>query len=152
MEQSCCTRREFCKKTARLIIGAGVAQYAFTSCATKNGASIEEVTVTVDLSVPANAPLQTIGGSVYVSNPKTPDYPIIVYRKSAAEAAAFSSQCPHQGGVVAPVDAGGFAICTLHGSVFNSGGKLQSGQATRDLAAYPAVLSGTIITITVPGS
>ena len=152
MEKTCCSRREFCKKTAGLFITAGVAQYSALSCSNKNPASPESITVTVDTTLTANLPLQNVGGSVYVDNPKDSGNPIIVYRKSASQITAFSSKCTHQGYRVGLVQSN-MSLCQNpapgHGSVYNDQGQVISGPATQDLPAYPATFNGTTITITV---
>lgn len=150
MEKKCCSRREFCMKTAGLLVTAGVAQYSALSCSNNNSTSPQPSTVTVDTAQTANQPLQSVGGSVYVDNPKDAGYSIIVYRKTATEVTAFSSKCTHQGGHVGLVQSNQ-AVCPLHGSTYNDQGQVILGPATQDLPAYAATLSGSIITITVPG-
>jgi Rieske Fe-S protein len=151
MEKTCCSRREFCKKSAGLLITAGVAQYSILSCSNKNSTSTQTVTVTVDTALTANQPLQNVGGSVYVDNPLDAGSPVIVYRKSTTQITAFSSKCTHEGQMVGLVDQNGQATCPAHFSVFNDQGQVVSGPAPQNLPAYPATLSGSIITITVTG-
>jgi cytochrome b6-f complex iron-sulfur subunit len=105
-------------------------------------------TVTVDISQPAYAALASTGGAAYAANPNDPDRAIIVYRAAADKVNAFSSRCTHQGGQVL-LPSNGLAICSLHGSQFSTDGTYIQGLAPTSLPAYTAVLSGTIITITV---
>jgi cytochrome b6-f complex iron-sulfur subunit len=143
-----CSRREFLVGSVTAAATAGIAAYVFPGCTQAQRPGAHTATVTVDISQPANAALANVGGAVFVNNPLDADRAIIVYRAAAGTVNAFSSRCTHQGGQVQlPVN--GVETCFVHGSQYSSDGTVILGPATQNLAAYTAVLNGTVITITV---
>jgi Rieske Fe-S protein len=81
-----------------------------------------------DIPVGGSASAQVNGETVLLSQP------------TAGTVEAFSSSCPHQGGVVKP-DGAKFK-CSLHGSEFTLDGAVTQGPATSDLTSVPVTVSG----------
>ena len=97
--------------------------------------------IDIDLSDPANAALNTAGGSVIVKSI------IVVY--TGTNYIALSSICTHEGSTVGYNLAAGNFICPNHGSVFSVGGSVVTGPAAKPLDSYQISKSGNILTITV---
>jgi cytochrome b6-f complex iron-sulfur subunit len=143
-----CSRREFLVGSVTLAATAGIAAYVLPSCTQAPRPGAPPVTVTVDISQSANAPLANVGGAVFVDNPLDAERAIIVYRAATDKVNAFSSRCTHLGGQV-QLPVSGVETCILHGSQYSSDGTVILGPALQNLATYTAVLNGTVITITV---
>jgi cytochrome b6-f complex iron-sulfur subunit len=96
--------------------------------------------IEVDLSLPANAALNTAGGSVYVQS--------IVVLYTGTTYIALSSVCTHQQGTVGYNATSGNFVCPNHGSVFSVTGSVVTGPATSALDSYSVSKTGNILTIT----
>jgi cytochrome b6-f complex iron-sulfur subunit len=143
-----CSRREFLVGSVKITAAAGIAAYVLPGCTQAPKPGAQSVTVTVDTSLPANAALANAGGAVFVNNPLDADRPIIVYRAATDKVNAFSSRCTHMGGPVQlPVN--NVETCPWHFSQYSTDGTVVLGPATQNLPVYAAVISGTVITITV---
>jgi len=97
--------------------------------------------LTVDLSNPDNAALNKAGGYIIVSN-------VIVINKGNDNYTAMSSICTHAGCTVSYSAAANNLPCPCHGSLFDIGGAVLKGPATKPLTVYPVSKSGNILTIT----
>jgi cytochrome b6-f complex iron-sulfur subunit len=143
-----CTRREFLAGSVKMAATAGIAAYVFPGCTQAPRPGAQPVTVTVDISLAANAALASVGGAVFVDNPLDAERAIIVYRAAIDKVNAFSSRCTHLGGPVQlPVN--GVETCPWHFSQYSTDGTVIQGPALQNLATYTAVQNGTVITITV---
>lgn len=95
---------------------------------------------TLDLSQPANADLNTNGGSLLKNS-------VIIARTSTGEFIALSSVCTHQGGIVQFESANNRFHCNNHGSNFATTGSVLNGPAATALAKYNTSLTGTSLRI-----
>jgi Rieske Fe-S protein len=132
-------RREFIINGLRYSAFAGAAAL-LPGCAKK---------LTVDINVPANAALASVGGAVFVADPGDSFRAIIVCRTGPDTVSAFSSKCTHAGGQVALPGKDGTSVCQMHGSRFDMTGKVLLKPATQDLKKFAVTLSGSRITITL---
>jgi Rieske Fe-S protein len=77
--------------------------------------------------------------------------PLAVTRTSATRVVAVSRICTHQGCTVALPGPGVASLdCPCHGSRFQVDGQVVNGPAARPLGAFPAVIRGTQVVITLP--
>jgi cytochrome b6-f complex iron-sulfur subunit len=97
--------------------------------------------VTIDLSAPANAALNTPGGSKVVQD-------ILVFNANGSFL-ALSSICTHQGCTVGYDPAANNIKCPCHGSAFTNTGSIVNGPAASPLQSYPVTKSGNILTISL---
>ena len=97
--------------------------------------------ITIDLSLPENAGLNTPGGSKVVQS--------VLVMNISNNYSAVSSVCTHQGCTVAYVPGAGNIQCGCHGSVFSTTGAVTNGPAASSLTSYPVSKSGNILTISV---
>ena len=76
--------------------------------------------------------------------------PIAVTRLSETEVTAVSRVCTHQACTVGlPATPGAVMECPCHGSQYRANGQLVRGPAPRALAAFPAVIRGAEVVVTV---
>ncbi len=99
-----------------------------------------------EVHVPLMAVGQTVPASVsLVGGLSTP---LAVTRLTEAEVVAVSRICTHMGCTVAlPTSAGGTLDCPCHGSRYRTDGLVVNGPATRNLASFPASISGGEVVI-----
>jgi cytochrome b6-f complex iron-sulfur subunit len=95
--------------------------------------------LTLDLTNPTYAALNSVGGSVVVQN-------IIVVNTSAGYI-ALDSICTHQGCTISYSSTSNNFPCPCHGSVFSATGSVVNGPATVALKSYQVSKSGNILTI-----
>jgi Rieske Fe-S protein len=146
MESSICfNRREFLTVAAKATISLSLTSVAAYSLPCLLSEAMYEV-ITIDLTQTANNELTKVGGSQYVSMTSS-TFKIIVVRVSETAVNAFTSKCTHAAGIVGLPNSSGICTCPLHGSQFDTGGKVMLGPATTPLMRWDAVLSGTVITI-----
>jgi cytochrome b6-f complex iron-sulfur subunit len=102
------------------------------------------VDFTLDLSLPANAALNTNGGFLISGG-------VIVARTSAGSYVALASTCTHQGYAVEYVSANNQFQCTNsspgHGSLYSVNGTVVSGPAPKALTMYNTTLTGTMLRV-----
>lgn len=76
--------------------------------------------------------------------------PIAVTRVSETEVVAVSRVCTHEACTVGlPATPGAVMECPCHGSQYRANGQLVRGPAPRALAAFPAVIRGAEVVVTV---
>ena len=150
-----CSRRSFICTSSHLVIAAGVAQYTFMNCNSSVGDQKSPVQITVDIKTPQNAPLQNVGGSIYIDDPTDAQNssaqnkrPLILLRSAQDTVEVFSSKCPHRGGLI-KVFQDGKAICEWHAAEFDTKGNVTKGPASKNLTKYPSKLDGSIVTATI---
>jgi cytochrome b6-f complex iron-sulfur subunit len=97
--------------------------------------------ITLDLTLPENAVLNTTGGSKIVQT--------LLVVNIGTGYIALSSICTHEGCTVAYNAAAGNVKCPCHGSTYSTTGSVVIGPATASLTSYPASKSGNILTITL---
>jgi len=96
--------------------------------------------ITIDLSLPANSALNSIGGSKVVEG--------VLVINLAAGFVALSSICTHEGCTVGFDSPSSNLICPCHGSKFNTAGGVVTGPAASPLKKYTVALENNILTIT----
>ena len=143
------TRRQFMVSIGKATAAASVVPAIIGSClkegSTETGV-VSGKTITLDLTAVENAPLNSIGGAITISDPNDSSRPMIVSRISSVEVAAFSSRCTHMGSEV-PLPSDNRIVCPCHKAIFDGSGGLISGPAKSGLRRYPAALEGTVVTI-----
>lgn len=105
-----------------------------------NPATNPPSSLVVDLSLPANAALNTPGSSKILSN--------VIIINLGNGFVALSSICTHQGCTVAYNSTSGNLECPCHGSVYSISGNVLTGPAPAALHTYNISQTGTILTIT----
>jgi cytochrome b6-f complex iron-sulfur subunit len=135
---------------AALGVSAGTIMFApfLVSCSKSSMDSTEPpgggggvpVDFTLDLTQPANANLNSNGGSLLKSG-------VIVARTSTGDFIAVASACTHQGYILVFESANNQFHCNNHGSNFATGGSVINGPATAALKKYNAVLTGTSLRV-----
>jgi cytochrome b6-f complex iron-sulfur subunit len=95
--------------------------------------------LTIDLSIPAYAALNNIGGSVVVQS--------IIIANSGGNFIALSSVCTHQGCTVGYSASADNFPCPCHGSLFSASGSVVNGPAISPLKSYTVTRNGNILTI-----
>lgn len=98
--------------------------------------------ITIDLTNPAYAALNTAGGSVVVQN-------VIVANTGNNVFVALSSVCTHDGCAVTYNSAANNFPCPCHQSLFSATGSVINGPATTALKSYQISKSGNTLTITL---
>ena len=139
-------RKEF---FTALGVSAGTVMFAPFLVSCSKGSSVADpgtggtlsgtVDFTLDLSLPANAALVTVGGSVINSG--------IIIAHTASGYVAVASACTHQGALVQFDNANNRFNCVNtgggHGSQFATSGAVTAGPAPRALKLYNTALAGT---------
>ncbi|MCK9211099.1 MAG: Rieske 2Fe-2S domain-containing protein [Ignavibacteriaceae bacterium] len=134
------------RKDFLVTIGKGAALAGLVYCVgcspknTDNPVAPSNVDVTLDLTLHANQPLNTIGGSV-VNNG------IVVGRVSQTSFVAVSAACTHQGTTVEFQLQQNQFFCPNHGSTYTLDGVVTQGPAQQSLTKYNTSLSGTNLRI-----
>lgn len=94
--------------------------------------------------------LPEVGHTVAIANAGAGGQGIAVTRLSTSAVVAVSRRCTHQGCTVnLPSAPGANLTCPCHGSVFTTQGQVVSGPAQSNLTAYPAVIEGNEVVVTV---
>lgn len=96
--------------------------------------------ITLDLTLHANQPLNTIGGSIVNGG-------IVIGRVSSTSFVAVSAACTHQGTTVEFQLPQNQFFCPNHGSTYALDGTVTQGPAQRSLTKYNTSLSGTNLRI-----
>jgi cytochrome b6-f complex iron-sulfur subunit len=100
--------------------------------------SITPADFTIDITAPANAALQTVGGSLIKS-------PVIIARTTAYDFVAMAMSCTHEGTTVSYQHANGRFHCANHGANFSLTGSVLNGPASQALHQYNTELTGSIL-------
>ena len=135
-------RRDFLKVSCAACAVAVTGAALIESCTKQNAG----VNFTVDITTPANAALNNVGGYVYASNS------IIIARVASPLASlsfvALSQICTHNSCNVAYTVGSGTFDCPCHGGRYDQNGKVISGPPPSPLTKYNVSLSGNILTVT----
>lgn len=136
-----CTRREFFIGAAKVVATAGAASVLLS-------AKKKAEKLSIDITKEENKPLATIGGAVLIANPSKRKGKILIYRKSEKEVLAFDATCTHKGGpLLEPKN--GELVCKWHKAKFSLEGNVVKGPAKKDLAQYPTMIEGSLITVSL---
>ena len=148
-----CNRREFVKDAL-----TGIGTVAFGSFVMMNQSSCSdgsptaptdsngETSITVDLSLPQNSALATVGGTLALTANELDGSGILLYRQSDTSVLAFSRICTHNGCTIGSFQ-NGTSTCPCHGSQFNTSGSVVNGPAVNPLRQYSGTIVGNIVTI-----
>ena len=134
-------RKEFLKKSIALcglsLIPAGIMQ----SCTKQSFAGPTNVNFTIDLTNPANASLNNIGGSLVING-------VIVIRSGNITFNALSATCTHGGCTVGYNAKGIIIVCPCHGGTYNpTTGAVLAGPPPSALTKYTVTQDGNILTV-----
>ncbi len=141
------TRRDLIQKVILGTTSLIILPQAFTSCSKDatippggNGTGSDKITV--DLSLPGNAVLNTVGGSLVTKG-------VIIANTGNDIFVAIDSTCTHMGCTIGYNLAANNFPCPCHGSVYSTTGAIINGPTVIPLKAYPVSKSGTIITVSL---
>lgn len=98
------------------------------------------VDISLDLTLPANATLNTTGGYLYTGG-------VIVAKTTTGNYIAVSQACTHQGVSVQYQGSNQLFYCPSHGATFSNAGAVLSGPASASLRQYNTSLTGNILRI-----
>jgi len=134
------------RKDFLITIGKGAALAGFAYCigcspkGTDNPLAPTNVDMTLDLTLHANQPLNSIGGSIVNGE-------IVIGRVSSTSFVAVSAACTHQGTTVEFQQPQNQFFCPNHGSTFALDGSVTQGPAQKSLTKYNTSLNGTNLRI-----
>jgi cytochrome b6-f complex iron-sulfur subunit len=97
--------------------------------------------ITLDLTLPANAALNTAGGSLITQT--------VLVINTGTGYVALTSICTHEQNTVGYNAPSGTIICPFHGSQFTITGSVVNGPAASPLRSYPVSKTGDILTISI---
>jgi len=133
-------RKDFLKATFAMCGMSLIPAAVLESCTKATTAAPSNVNFTLDLTLAANAALNTVGGSLVSNN-------ILIIRSGASTFTALSAICTHQGCTVGYNSSAKDIVCPCHGGVYNITGAVVSGPPPSSLTSYTVTQSGNIITI-----
>lgn len=156
-----CSRRDFINKSAKTIGGIAVGSFVVSfinACSSDDssptspdnggGNGSGSTQIKIDISLPENSSLQTVGGLLTLGSNEIDPQGIFLYRESETSVIAFSRECTHQQCQVGAFASNEIAACPCHGSTYDKRGNVVSGPAVASLKRYNAELEGDIITVT----
>jgi cytochrome b6-f complex iron-sulfur subunit len=136
-------RRNFLK-TSGFLCTLGVAGTAafLESCKKQKISTTPQgptVNFTLDLTLPANAALNTAGGSLASNG--------VVIANAAGTYIAVAQQCTHNGCSIGYSSSGNNFVCPCHGGTYDANGNVTSGPPPAPVKKYSVVKNGNILTI-----
>jgi Rieske Fe-S protein len=140
-------RRDFIKQTCRLCaatVGLAAVLPAVSSCA-----PLQTITAEVKPGGIIEVPLTSFASDnplVVVSNASL-EYEIAVFKYKDQTYKAFEMKCTHRDNPLVATKSGFF--CNLHGSSFDTNGKVVKSPATANLKNYDLQVSDTLILIKI---
>ena len=146
-----CSRREFIRGVTLgfgLISMGSFTMSVISSCSNSGPTESENNdSITVDISLPENQTLETVGGAIAIGTNSLDKKGMLIYRDSEVSVTVFSRKCTHKGCVIGKFQ-NGISSCPCHGSQYDTFGRVVTGPAPRSLKQYNSSISGNIITIT----
>ena len=149
-----CNRREFVKDAL-----TGIGTVAFGSFIMVNQSSCsdngpmattdnnDETSITVDLSLPENSALLTVGGALALTGNELDSSGMLLFRQSESIVKVYSRNCTHAGCTIEGFSSVGISSCLCHGSKYDTNGNVTNGPATNPLKQYSATIEGNMVTI-----
>lgn len=134
-------RKDFLKTTLAFCGLALIPSAIIESCTKQPNSGPSNVNFTLDLSLSANAALNTVGAALVAYSGQ------IVVIHAASGFLAISNTCTHQGCTVNYDTASKEFVCPCHGGVYNQTGAVVSGPPPAALTTYTVTQSGTVLTI-----
>ena len=131
-------RRDFLKK-AGAFCGLAMIPAVLQNCS-QNIPQPANQNFTLDLTDPANAALNNVGGFIYKNN-------LVIIRTSSTNFEAISDICTHAGCQVQYYSSQKEFYCPCHGGVYDINGKVVGGPPPAPLQKYNTSLSGNELTI-----
>ena len=135
--------------TCGAILGAGLLTGSMESCKTASEAST--TSSPAGLSVVNNSisiPLADLNGFEQKAfNVKGLAKPLLVKVQKDGTYECMLMKCTHMGGPLQLRD--GQYVCSLHGSIFSTDGKVVKGPAKTPLLKYPAKIDGKMLVVTI---
>jgi cytochrome b6-f complex iron-sulfur subunit len=136
-------RRNFLK-TSCVLYASGVAGTALfiESCKKNNTSATPQgptVNFILDLTLPANASLNTLNGSVASNG--------VVVVNTGSSYIAIAQSCTHNGCSVAYNQSGNDFVCPCHGGTFDTNGNVTAGPPPAPLKKYTVVKNGNVLTV-----
>jgi cytochrome b6-f complex iron-sulfur subunit len=112
---------------------------AFLESCSKTDVSPQGPTVdfTLDLSLPANAALNTAGGSLATSG--------VIIANTGSGMVAVAQSCTHQGCSIAYNNGGQNFVCPCHGGTYDLSGNVTGGPPPAPVKKYTTTLTGTML-------
>ncbi len=114
------------------------------SCKKSNSGTTPQgptVNFTIDLSLPANASLNTTGGSGSSNG-------VVVVNMGSGSFIAVAQSCTHNGCSVSYSQGNNNFLCPCHGATFSTTGAVTNGPASVPLKKYTVTKNGNILTVT----
>ena len=128
--------------TSFALAGLGLAgTAAFLESCTKTDTSPQGPTVnfTLDLTQPANASLNSAGGSVASNG--------VVVANTGTSYIAVAQYCTHQGCSVGYNPGGKDFVCPCHGGTYDASGNVTGGPPPAPLKSYSVTQNGNVLTV-----
>ena len=120
------------------------------------GSGTSKSILTLDTSLSAYGSLASNGGSLALTKSEVGiltsgkhSVGLLLYRNSNGKVLAFDRACTHAGNQLNPFNSSGIAICSLHGSKFNTPGKEHSGPANSNPKTYETIVSGNLVSVKI---
>ncbi len=142
------TRRDLIQKVILGTTSLIILPEVFTSCSKDNmdpgggNGNGGGTNITLDLTVAANAALNTAGGSIISKG-------VIIANTGNNAFVAIDSVCTHMGCTIGYSLAANNFPCPCHGSIYSTTGAVINGPATIGLKSYPVTKSGNILTVSL---
>ena len=137
-------RKTFFRTAALAMAGIAMGPAAFLESCAKSGSSPQgpSANFTVDLSSPANAVLNNIGGYIYSNG-------VIVCRVSSADLGfvALAQTCTHNGCTVAYNVGSQNLLCPCHGGTYDLNGNVTGGPPPNPLTKYTVTRTNNTLTV-----
>ena len=128
-------------------VGIGAAALLVPAClgglsgCSSNGGSVPAAPTNVDFTLDVSSGALSANGGYLVHNG------LVVARTSAGAFLAVSAACTHEGTTVQFLNATTNFRCPNHGAMFNSGGQVTLGPASRSLATYNTMLTANSLRV-----
>ena len=120
------------------------------------GSGTSKSILTLDTSLSAYGSLVSNGGSLAMTKSEVGiltsgkhSVGLLLYRNINGKVLAFDRACTHAGHQLNPFNSSGIAICSLHGSKFNTSGKVHSRQTNSNLKAHETIVSGNLVSVKI---